>query len=258
MIKNERFDSIMEILKREKYSTPDKLSKMLYVSPVTIRRDLKKFESDGLVSTCYGGVSIVTHDNRDVPLCVRENFNENIKLSLAKRAAKLITNGSTVFLDASSTVSFIANFLEPEQDITVITNGIKALTTLSQRHIKAYCTGGKLIDNSLAFTGAIALKTVKGMNADFMFFSSQGLGFDGKITDFSESETELRCAMLERARQKYFLCDNSKLGKTYLFEVCCADELDGVICDRDYKQIPDSEKERHAADSAMKNTCPKP
>ena len=96
------------------------------------------------------------------------------------------------------------------------------------------------------------------MNADFMFFSSQGLGFDGKITDFSESETELRCAMLERARQKYFLCDNSKLGKTYLFEVCCADELDGVICDRDYKQIPDSEKERHAADSAMKNTFPKP
>ena len=58
MIKNERFDSIMEILKREKYSTPDKLSKMLYVSPVTIRRDLKKLESDGLVSTCYGGVSL--------------------------------------------------------------------------------------------------------------------------------------------------------------------------------------------------------
>ena len=231
MIKNERLDSIMEILKHDKYSTPNELAKKLYVSAVTIRRDLKKLENDGLVSTCYGGVSVMTHSNRDVPLAIRENFNENIKMSLAKNAAKLITNGSTVFLDASSTASFVANFIEPEQDITVITNGIKALTILSQKHIKAYCTGGKLINNSLAFTGAIALKTIKSMYADFMFFSSQGLNLNGKITDFSESETELRIAMLEHSEQKYFMCDNSKIGKTFLFEVCDTDSLSGVICD---------------------------
>ena len=120
----------MEILTQEKYCTPNDLAKRLYVSAVTVRRDLKKLENDGLVSTCYGGVSIVTHDNRDVPLAVRENFNENIKMSLARRAARLITPGSTVFLDASSTASFIANYIETEQDVTVITNGIKALTTL--------------------------------------------------------------------------------------------------------------------------------
>lgn len=231
MIKNERLDSIMEILKHDKYSTPNELAKKLYVSAVTIRRDLKKLENDGLVSTCYGGVSVMTHSNRDVPLAIRENFNENIKMSLAKNAAKLITNGSTVFLDASSTASFVANFIEPEQDITVITNGIKALTILSQKHIKAYCTGGKLINNSLAFTGAIALKTIKSMYADFMFFSSQRLNLNGKITDFSESETELRIAMLEHSEQKYFMCDNSKIGKTFLFEVCDTDSLSGVICD---------------------------
>ena len=235
MNKNERFDSIMEILKQEKYSTPNELAKRLYVSPVTIRRDLKKLECDGLVSTCYGGVSIISHDNRDVPLAVRENFNENIKLSVAKKAATLITNGSTVFLDASSTASFVANFIEPEQNITVITNGIKALTVLSQRHIRAYCTGGKLINNSLAFTGAIALRTISSMHADYMFFSSQGLSRDGKISDFSESETELRIAMLKHSTQKYFLCDNSKIGKTFLFTVCDVTDTDGVICDIDYR-----------------------
>lgn len=234
MIKNERFDSIMEILRQEKYSTPNDLAQQLYVSPVTIRRDLKKLEQEGLVNTCYGGVSLVSHDNREVPLSIRENFNENIKISLAKRAAKLIPNGSTVFLDASSTASFIADFLEPEQDITVITNGMKALTTLSRKQIKAYCTGGKLIHNSLAFAGAIALKTVRTMHADFLFFSSQGLSLDGKITDFSESETELRLAMLQRSDQSYFLCDNSKIGKQFLFEVCNLKDLTGLICDKDF------------------------
>ena len=166
---------------------------------------------------------------------MRENFNENIKLSVAKRAAALITDGSTVFLDASSTASFVANFIEPEQNVTVITNGIKALTILSQRHIRAYCTGGKLINNSLAFTGAIALRTIGGMHADFMFFSSQGLSRDGKISDFSESETELRIAMLKHSTRKYFLCDNSKIGKTFLFNVCDVTDTDGVICDIDYR-----------------------
>ena len=241
MIKNERLDSIMEILKHDKYSTPNDLAKKLFVSPVTIRRDLKRLENDGLVSTCYGGVSVVMHNNRDVPLAIRENFNENIKISLAKNAAKLITNGSTVFLDASSTASFVANFIEPEQDVTVITNGIKALTILSQKHIKAYCTGGKLVNNSFAFAGAIALKTIKSMHADFMFFSSQGLNLNGIITDFSESETELRIAMLERSEQKYFICDNSKIGKTFLFEVCSTDNLSGIICDTELPEKIDPE-----------------
>ena len=91
-------------------------------------------------------------------------------MTLAKQAAGYITQGSTVFLDASSTTSLIAHFIEPEQDITVVTNGIKALNILAERHIKAYCTGGRLVDNSLAFTGSIALKTVKSMNADLLFF----------------------------------------------------------------------------------------
>ena len=61
MIKNERFDTIMEILKQEKYSTPNDLAKRLYVSPVTIRRDLKKLESDGLVrdSACQARIRLL-------------------------------------------------------------------------------------------------------------------------------------------------------------------------------------------------------
>lgn len=232
MIKNERLDQIISILQKEKYSSITHLAETLYVAPVTIRRDLRKLEQDGVVSTCYGGVSIVSHSNRDVPLDIRENFNGDIKANLAKEAAKLITRGSTIFLDASSTASHIANYLTPEQNVTVITNGIRALATLSQRHIRAYGTGGRLVNNSLAFSGAIALRTISDMHADFMFFSSQGLTSDGIITDFSESETELRQAMLRHASKKYFLCDNSKIGKVFLFQVCTVADLDDVFCDQ--------------------------
>lgn len=231
MIKNERLDQIISILKDEKYSSADRLAKQLFVSTVTIRRDLKKLEQDGFVNICYGGVSLVQDTNRDVPLEIRENFNNTIKSQLAKRAAALITNGSTVFLDASSTVSYILNFLKPEQNITIITNGIKAISLAASKHIKAYCTGGKLINNSMAFAGAIAVRNIENMHADNMFFSSQGLGIDGNITDYSEAETELRRAMMAHSDKKYFICDNSKIGKAFLFKVCHTSELDRIICD---------------------------
>ena len=108
MIKNERLDNIIKILEKENYSSVNHLAGLLYVAPVTIRRDLKILERNGLVNICYGGVSLVTTDsNRDTPWVMRKHFNDTIKMQLAKKAAALIPDKSIVFLDASSTASYI-------------------------------------------------------------------------------------------------------------------------------------------------------
>ena len=111
---------------------------------------------------------------------------------------------------------------------------MQALSIATQKHIKAYSTGGKVVDNSFALTGAIAMRAVQSMYANLMFFSSNGISQDGHITDQSESETELRKAMLANSDKQYFLCDSSKLGKSFLFHVCHASELDDVICDQPF------------------------
>lgn len=232
MIKNERLDKIIEILERKKHCTINFLASQLYVTPITIRRDIAILSEQGRVSKCYGGVSIVTHSNREVPLAVREAYNSDTKAAIAANAARLITKGSTIFLDASSTAAHIVDFLTPEQGVTVITNSIKTLMRLAERQITAYGTGGRLLHNSLAFAGAKAETTVSTMHADFMFFSSQGITLDGNITDFSEAETQLRQVMMSRADKCYFLCDSSKVGKTFLFQVCNISDLSGVFCDK--------------------------
>lgn len=231
MIKNERFDKILQILETEKHCTIENLSKLLYVAPVTVRRDLKKLEQDGLVNTCYGGVSLAHDPSKETPWIVRKNHNNMIKKHIAKKAASLIPDGATVLFDASSTVSYMVEHLKPEQNITIITNGIQTLSLAAQKHIKTYCTGGMLIDNSLSLSGSIALKAINSIHADFMFFSSNGISSTGQITDQSESETELRQVMLSNSDKHYFLCDSSKLDKSFLFHVCHASELDDVICD---------------------------
>lgn len=229
---NERLTKILEILEREKYCTTEYLANTLYVVPATVRRDLKKLEQQGLVIRNYGGASIVSHSNRHVPYLVRQNSNNSAKANLAKEAMKLIPDGSTIFLDASTTVSYIAELLSPKQNVTVITSSIKVASILSQKNIETYCTGGRVINSSHSLVGALASSSIATLSADVMFFSSQGLTIDGNITDFSETETQIRKSMIARSKKSYFVGDSSKIGKVFLFSVCNVKDITGVICDK--------------------------
>ncbi|MDL2232570.1 DeoR/GlpR family DNA-binding transcription regulator [Ruminococcaceae bacterium OttesenSCG-928-L11] len=237
MIKSERMEQILDILKIKKHASVESLSKQVFVSPVTIRRDLRQMEQQGLVKRSYGGASLIDYENKVVPLHLREEDMRSEKAMIAKQAVTRIREGDTVFLDASSTVLRMTDYIPPKMRITVVTNSIKVVAALCEKDIAVYCIGGKLINSSLACVGPHAIQNVQSLNADVMFFSSQGLSACGDITDFSESETHLRQTMLARAGKKIFLCDSGKLGKSFLFTICNARDVDEVLSD---KPIPES------------------
>ena len=231
MLKKERQDKIVDLVSTRKYCTVDFLAKNLYVAPITIRRDLADLEGEGLLKRCYGGASIPEYQNREVPFDLRDRANSMVKAELGRRAAELLKDGDTVFMDASSTVRHIIDYIEPKQNLTVITNSMKAMEKLREKHIRCYLTGGMLLENSYALIGNIAEKTVSELYADVFFFSTQGITQEGVITDFSEAETRLRCRMMEHAKRSVYVFDSSKLGKSFLFKVCRIGDVDDFITD---------------------------
>lgn len=233
MFKTERMDAILDILQEKKHATVNYLAEHVYASNVTIRRELKKMEELGLVIRSYGGVSLRESENRFVPLVIREHNSSSIKDQIAKQAVELVSEGNTIFMDGSSTVLRMVNFLKEKQNITVITNSLRTAAMLCEKRITVYCTGGLLVPEAFACVGTYSENLIQSVTADLAFFSSQGLSVDGKISDFSENETHLRRLMLKHAQKKYFLCDSSKLGKTFLFTVCHISEIDGIISDVD-------------------------
>ena len=236
MFKSERMDSIISILNEKKHVTVDYLAEHVFASKVTVRRDLKVLEDLGLVSRSYGGVTLRSGENRFVPLSIREQNSSTVKDMIARKAVSLIGEGSTIIIDGSSTALRMVNYLHEKQNVTVITNNLRAATMLCEKKIPVYCTGGLLVPEALVCVGPFAEHMISSVTADLMFFSSQGLSEDGRISDFSENETNQRRLMLRHARKKYFLCDSSKLGKTFLFTVCSTSEIDGVISDADVDQ----------------------
>ena len=225
----ERQEQILAILEDKKSISVTALAKLLYVSQPTVRRDLDNLCRQGKVQRTHGGVVLRKVSDTEIPLMYREDQNNDAKKTIAEKAVKHIRDGDVIFLDASSTVSYLIPHLKKFRDLLVVTNSPKTSIRLGECGIKNYCTGGQLLMHSIAYVGTEAEKFISGINADIFFFSSRGYTEDGRITDSSESEATVKKAMLQNAEKSYYLCDSSKRGKKYAFNVCTIKEIAGLL-----------------------------
>ena len=150
MFNIERQEKILNILNKNRRISVDKLSKLLYVSAPTIRRDLTTLEQQGKVVRTHGGVVLRQTAESEIPLILREEQNNTSKQIIAQKASKYINDGQVIFLDASSTAAHIIPHLKKFNDIIVITNSPKTSIKLGEEKIKNYCTGGLLLAHSIA------------------------------------------------------------------------------------------------------------
>ncbi len=190
----------------------------LYYSPATVRRDLTELEGRGLLKRSFGGAVLTEHYPEQLPLAIRAAKHIAAKKHLCARAAALICDGDTLFIDASSTTYFLAPLLKSYRDLTVITNNPHLSVALSELKIHNLCTGGEMLNDSIALVGSDTLRFIRGIRAHKCFFSARGLT-EGEISDSSKEERDVKIAMLERSEQSYFLCDGSKLGLRFPYTV---------------------------------------
>lgn len=210
------------------------LSRILFVSEPTVRRDVTRMRDSDTVSSKGGIVSLkVASADKRIPLFVRDCENNAAKRIIGKIAADLVRDGDVIMLDASTTAYHIVEFLENKKDIFVITSGIRSATALATMGIRTVLVGGEIIPESLSFAGADAERTLRAYNADKAFFSCRSLSSDGLVTDNSISENSIRRIMMDKANEAYLLCDSTKLGTKCLNTLCHTDELTAVITEND-------------------------
>ena len=237
MFKSQRLDEMMAILKRCQYATVSELAAELYASEATIRRDITLLEQRGLVNRSDGGVALADGNNRFVDLETRTEKNQKEKMLIARRAAEQVRNGDAIILDASSSVLNMLPYLKQER-LTIITNSMLVAEKMAHTGARIFLTGGLLLESSRAFGGSVAEKMLRGFHADKLFFSATGVSESGEISDYSELEAQLRRVMIASSAIRYFLCDSSKYGKRYLFNIANVKEIDHVISDQPLAFVP--------------------
>lgn len=231
-----RKDEILSLLNQYNYLSVEFLSNKLHISQSSIRRDLAILEAQGLVKRSHGGVRSLSENNTLTPRELRMQENATLKRMICQRAAELIKDGDTIFIDGSTTCLYLVDFLENKKNITILTNNLKLASMLEHStNITVYCTGGLLRLNELVAMGAIAESTCRYMHTNIMFFSARAVDENGIITDLNEPEVVVRQIAMENTDKVVFLCDSSKFNKHSTFTVCDVKDADYIITDA--KQI---------------------
>ncbi len=227
----QREKRILEILLKEKKVTVEGLAKSLFISEPSIRRDLASLEKQNLIKRIYGGAVLeeTALSKNKVPFLIREYEQSSAKALIAEKAIELINDNDIIFLDASTSCYYLIPFLASKRNLTVITNGVKALTKLAEYDINTVSTGGNLVNSCLALVGEEAYRTIDSFNADIAIFSCRGVSDDGYLTDIAPDENNVRKRMMKNAKRSYLLCATDKIGKKYFHNLCHKDDLDGII-----------------------------
>ncbi len=229
----ERQNMILKLLADENM-TVKKLAETLFVSEPTVRRDFTELERRGLIKKLYGGARLIVEGQApddEIPFLLRENERSPAKVAMGKKAAAMVRDGMVLMMDGSTSAYNIVPFLTDFKDLIVVTSGAKTAIALAERNINTYSTGGQMIIHSFSYVGEQAEKFVKQINADILFFSCRALSKDGRMSDTSVEEVNLRRAMFDSAKKKVLLCDSSKLDKVCFYNLGTLDEVDEVISD---------------------------
>ena len=236
MTVTERQQKILEYLREQPNITVAKLAKLLFVSEPTVRRDFTELDSKGMLKKAYGGALLMQGaTDTTIPYLFREHEKTTAKAKIGKEAASLVKDGMVVLMDASTSVFHVIPYLTGKKDLIVVTSGAKTAVALAEAGFRTYCTGGQMLIHSFSYIGAQTKRFLNDINADILFFSSRGIAADGRISDQSVEETDVRREMFLHAKKKYFLCDSSKFGKSYFYNLCSLSDIDGIISDQAFE-----------------------
>ncbi len=228
----ERQQKILELLDENGFVSVEFLSKTLFCSGATIRRELAALAENQKIKRTHGGAMHFNGISNDSPFHLRNNRNISEKHYIANLAVQYIHDAMTIFIDSSSTAACLIKYLSNFHDLNIITNGLQIVYELAeQQTIQVFATGGQ-IKNNVTMHGTPALNMISKRYADVFFFSCSGFSADHGTSETNEDSVELKRAMYRNSTKKILLCDHTKIGLVYSYKCFSSDEIDMIITDK--------------------------
>ena len=229
VFREERLEKIIALLEKEDRLVTKNLPEILNTTSVTIRKDIAILEQRGLLKRTHGGAIKPRKLFHGLALNEKEKLNLEEKIRIAKKAAKLISEGDTIILDSGSTTSFIAKEIKHMKGITVITNAINIVSILLNSDIDVILIGGSLIKETSTLVGPLADDVLRKISADKLFIGVDGIDFEVGLTTPNILEANTSRVMMEMSGEIILVVDASKFGRRSLGVISKVSEVNSII-----------------------------
>ncbi|HEN8731783.1 TPA: DeoR/GlpR transcriptional regulator [Pseudomonas putida] len=225
MLNQERKDQIRARLSLDGRVIAAELAKEFGVSEDAIRRDLRELARMGYCRRVYGGALLPAPDFGGIQERTTELIDS--KNQLAKSVANHVTDGATIFIDASSTNIAVAAELPKNIKITVITNAPAIAVALTDHVLcKIIVLGGTFNPIKGACLGSLAVEEAKKIYADILILGACGVDRTLGITAFDPEEAEFKRCLINQSSLVIAPITSNKVGTVAPFKLCEASDID--------------------------------
>ncbi|HEY0198540.1 MAG TPA: DeoR/GlpR family DNA-binding transcription regulator [Rhodanobacter sp.] len=235
----ERYQRIRGMLKTFGQVSVERITSDLGVSRETIRRDLLEMEAKGEILRVHGGAVLA---GSEAPIGVRATTRVKEKRAIAKKVAALVESGQTIFMDAGSTMSLIAEALASLRGLTIITNSVDVAGKIAGGNGGAngnqvQLLGGRFEGELASTYGAGTIAEIGRYQAHLAILSPVGVDAAVGASSFVMDEAEVARAMSFHARRTIIAADHSKVGVRSRVGYCDTGRIDVLVTDKRASKI---------------------
>jgi DeoR/GlpR family transcriptional regulator of sugar metabolism len=216
MAMQQRLETLMNILSRERYRSVSDLAVDLDVSEMTIRRYLERLESQNLVHRTHGG-AFAGQEMIEVDYRFRETVMQDEKAAIGRAAYTIVQPGESIYIDAGSTTAFLAMCIDGSKRVTVVTHSLVVAQALEQReNVETILLGGKVHGATHSLIGPLTEESIKRFNFNRCFLGTSGINIRKGLTQSTFDEVPIKRAAAENSKEVIVLADSSKINREVL------------------------------------------
>lgn len=183
------------------------------VAVQTIRRDLRQLCDAGLLERVHGG-AVLPSGVRNVGYEDRRSLNRDAKQRIARKAASLIPDRATLFLNIGTTTEAVARALVHHRELMVVTNNLNVANILaSHQSCDVVVAGGNLRRADGGLVGDLAALAIAQFKVDYAVIGASAIDPDGDLLDFDPEEVRVSRQIIDAARASMVVADASKLTR---------------------------------------------
>ena len=230
---NKRQSQILDLLAKNKKMEVTKLSELLNVSQVTIRKDLVILENSGIIVREHGYAKL--NESDDINNRLARHYET--KQKIAKLAVESIENGETVMIESGSCCALVAmEIARSKKDVTLITNSAFIADYIRKiGSVKVILLGGEYQNESQVMVGPLTRKCVEAFFVDKLFIGTDGFKIETGFTGNDYMRSEAVKDMAKQASQVMIVTDSDKFSQKGVVNLI---EIEKVACVYTDDKIP--------------------
>lgn len=189
------------------------LADELEVAAETVRRDLRQLADRGVLQRVHGGAFPVESAGFESNVAHRSTSMVAEKRRIGSAAAERLRGAETVYIDEGITPQFVAEALDPEHRITVVTSSLLAASALADSSsVTVLLLGGRLRGRTMATVDHWAIRMLGELVIDLAYLGANGISRTHGLTTPDPAVAAVKSQVLVRAKRRIFVGLHTKFG----------------------------------------------